>query len=98
MTMTDLRYTMGLDLGQTRNYTAMTVLERRWHGATAADFIASGTRGYQGEWKHTLVRVERVSLGTPYSFATDFTQSTTLGYGVPSDTRSTLTSLYFHSP
>jgi hypothetical protein len=36
-------------------------MEPRWQAATAAEFIASGTRGYQGEWKHTLVRTERLT-------------------------------------
>jgi hypothetical protein len=79
--MPDIRYTMGLDLGQTRNYTAMVVLERQWSGATARDFISSGTRGYQGEWKYTLVRVERVSLGTPYPRVVDWVRSVAREYG-----------------
>ena len=62
----DLRYTVGLDLGRTRNHTALVVLERVWHAATAAEFIASGTRGYQGEHRYTVVGADRLSLGTPY--------------------------------
>ena len=61
-----LRYFVGLDLGQARNYTAMAVLERRWHQGTAQDFIASGTRGYQGEYRFRVVGLDRCSLGTPY--------------------------------
>ena len=57
---------MGLDLGRTRNYTAMAVLERRWHGATAAEFIASSGRGYTGEYKYRVIGLDRCSLGTPY--------------------------------
>jgi hypothetical protein len=79
--MTDVRYTMGLDLGQTRNYTAMVVMARQWHAATAVDFIASGTRGYQGEWKYSLVRVERVSLGTPYPRVVEWVKSVAKEYG-----------------
>ena len=79
--MSNVFYTMGLDLGQTRNYTAMVVLERVWHAATAADFIASGTRGYQGEWKYTLVRTERISLGTPYPRVVEWVKSVAKEYG-----------------
>ena len=79
--MTDIRYTMGLDLGQSRNYTAMTVMRREWHGATASDFIASGTRGYAGEYRYTLVRVERVSLGTPYPRVVDWVKTVAKEYG-----------------
>ena len=79
--MRDVRYTMGLDLGQTRNYTAMVVMERVWHAATAAEFIASGTRGYQGEWKYTLVRAERVSLGTPYPRVVEWVKAVAKEYG-----------------
>lgn len=62
----DVRYTIGVDLGKSRNHTALVVLKRAWHPGTAAEFIASGTRGYQGEYRHTLVGAERLSLGTPY--------------------------------
>ena len=79
--MSDVRFTMGLDLGQTRNYTAMVVLRREWHAATAVDFITSGTRGYQGEWKHTLVRTERVSLGTPYPRVVEWVKTVAKEYG-----------------
>ncbi len=61
-----LRYFVGLDLGQARNFTAMAVLERRWHQATVQDFIASGSRGYQGEYRYRVVGLDRCSLGTPY--------------------------------
>jgi hypothetical protein len=64
--LNEARYTIGLDLGQSRNHTALAVLERTWHGATALEFIQSGTRGYQGEYRHTVVGAERLSLGTPY--------------------------------
>jgi hypothetical protein len=57
---------MGLDLGQARNHTALAVIERRWHAATAAEFIASGTVGYTGEYRYVVVSVERVALGTSY--------------------------------
>ena len=62
----ELRYFVGLDLGQARNYTAMAVLERRWHQATPAEFIASGGRGYEGEYRYRVVGLDRCSLGTSY--------------------------------
>ena len=62
----NLRYFVGLDLGQARNYTAMAVLERRWHAATAQEFIASSGRAYQGEYRYRVVGLDRCSLGTPY--------------------------------
>ena len=51
----ELRYVAGLDLGRTRNYTALAVRERRWHGASPREFIASETRGYQGEYRYRVV-------------------------------------------
>ncbi|HEY3744592.1 MAG TPA: hypothetical protein VGL53_32335 [Bryobacteraceae bacterium] len=62
----DSRYTIGLDLGQSRNHTAMAVMKRVWMPATASEFIASGSRGYQGEYRHTVVGADRLSLGTSY--------------------------------
>ena len=79
--MTDARYTMGIDLGQTRNYTAMVVMEHVWQAATPQEFIASGTRGYQGEYRHTLVRAERVSLGTPYPKIVEWVKTIAKEYG-----------------
>ena len=61
-----VRYTIGVDLGKERNHTALVVMKRVWHAATVSEFIASGTRGYQGEYRHTLVGAERLALGTPY--------------------------------
>ena len=58
----DVRYTMGLDLGRTRNHTAMAILKREWHGATPAEFIASGTRGYSGEFRYKVVGADRLAV------------------------------------
>ena len=79
--MTDARYTMGIDLGQTRNYTAMVVMERVWKAATPQEFIASGTRGYQGEHIYTLVRTERLSLGTSYPRVVEWVRTVAKEYG-----------------
>ena len=54
----DVRLVVGLDLGRTRNHTAMAVLERRWHAGTAADFIASGSRGFTGEVRYRVVGLD----------------------------------------
>ena len=62
----DLRHTIGLDLGQSRNHTALVVLESEWYQATGAEFIASGSRGYNVEIRHTIVGADRLALGTPY--------------------------------
>ena len=35
--MGDGRYTMGIDLGQTRNYTALLVMKREWKQGTAGE-------------------------------------------------------------
>ena len=40
-------YWFGVDLGQSRNYTAMAVLERRWKMATPEEFQASAGRAYR---------------------------------------------------
>src|SRR4051794_15619066 len=62
----DLQYFVGVDLGKDRNHTAVCVLERKWYAATAAEFIQSGTRGYQGEYKYRVIGADRCALGTPY--------------------------------
>ena len=77
----DLRYTIGLDLGRSRNHTALVVLERVWHAATAAEFIASGTRGYQGEFRYTVVGADRLSLGTPYPRVVSWVKSVAQSLG-----------------
>jgi hypothetical protein len=77
----DARYTIGLDLGQSRNHTALAVMKRVWVQATAAEFIASGARGYQGEYRHTLVGAERLSLGTPYPRVVSWVKSVAAGFG-----------------
>ena len=59
-------YYVGLDIGQTRNYTAMAVLEKKYYHASINEFIASGGAGFQGEWRHRVVGLDRCSLGTPY--------------------------------
>jgi len=61
-----LRYTIGVDLGKLRNHSALAVLERRYHAATVEEFIRSGTRGYQGEERYTVIGSDRLALGTPY--------------------------------
>ena len=77
----DVRYTMGLDLGRTRNHTAMAILKRVWHGATPAEFIASGTRGYQGEYRYTVVGADRLPLGTPFPAVVEWVKSIAKGFG-----------------
>ena len=77
----DLRYTIGLDLGQSRNHTALVVMERVWHQATVAEFIASGTRGYNGEYRYTVVGAERLALGTPYPRVVSWVKSVAESYG-----------------
>jgi hypothetical protein len=67
MSFGETRIYVGLDLGQERNYTAMAVLERKWYQGTVAEFIASGGRGYQGEYRYRVVGLDRCSLGTPYT-------------------------------
>ena len=70
-----LTYFIGLDLGQTRNYTAMAVIERRWHQATVNEFIQSGSRGYNGEYRYRVVGLDRCSLGTPYPAVVDWVKA-----------------------
>lgn len=77
----DSRYTIGLDLGQSRNHTALAVMKRVWVPATAAEFIASGARGYQGEYRHTVVGADRVSLGTSYPRVVGWVKSVAAGFG-----------------
>lgn len=66
------RYWFGVDLGQSRNFTAMAVLERRWKMATPEEFLVSAGRAYHGEWLFDVVKLERIELGTPYTDIADW--------------------------
>lgn len=68
-------------MGQSRNYTALVIMRREWFTATPAEFIASGTRGLQGEYRYTVVGAERVSLGTPYPRVVSWVKSVAAGLG-----------------
>lgn len=70
----DLRrhYTFGVDFGQTRDFTAMAVLEQRWKMATPEEFQRSAGRAYHGEYVYTVVKLARVELGTPYTDIADW--------------------------
>jgi len=59
----------------------MAVMEQAWHAATAQDFIASGTRGYTGEYRYTAVGADRLSLGTPYPRVVSWVKSVAAGLG-----------------
>ena len=74
-------------MGKQRNHTAMAVMKREWHPATVQEFIASGTQGYQGEYRYTLVGVDRLALGTPYPAVVQWVKSIAepLGGGVGVD-------------
>jgi hypothetical protein len=73
---------IGIDLGRTRNYTAMAVLERTWHAATAEQFIRSSGLGYTGEYRFRVVGLDRVSLGTPYPQIVDWVKGRVREYKV----------------
>jgi hypothetical protein len=77
----DRRITIGLDLGQARNHTALVVLERVWSQATASEFLASGSRGYNGEYRYTVVGADRLALGTPYPRVVGWVKSVAESYG-----------------
>lgn len=81
MSDTDLCCTMAIDLGKTRNHTAMVVMERRYQAGSAAEFIASGTRGYSGEFRYTVVRAERLALGTPFPAVVEWVKRSAQEYG-----------------
>jgi len=61
-----LRYWFGVDLGKSKNYTAMAVIERRWRMATHEEFLVSAGLAYHGEWEYRVIFLDRVALGTPY--------------------------------
>jgi hypothetical protein len=77
----DVRYTIGLDLGQARNHTALAVLERTWTAATAREFILSGTRGFSGEYEYLVVGMERLALGTSYPMVVEWVKTIAKRYG-----------------
>ena len=77
----DIRIIAGLDLGRTRNFTALAVLEERWHPATVNEFIASGSRGYQGEFRYRVIGLDRCSLGTPFPEAVEWVKRMLKAYG-----------------
>ena len=81
MSDNDLCCTMAIDLGKTRNHTAMVVLERRYQAATVADFIASGTRGFGGEFRYTVVKAERLALGTPFPAVVEWVKRSAQEFG-----------------
>jgi len=56
-------------------------MERVWHQATVAEFIASGTRGYNGEYRYTVVGAERLALGIPYPRVVSWVKSVAESYG-----------------
>jgi hypothetical protein len=61
-----LRFWFGVDLGKSKNYTAMAAIERRWRMATPEEFQASAGLGYHGEWEYRVFYLGRVALGTSY--------------------------------
>ena len=60
-------YFFGLDLGTTRNHTALVVLEKKWRMGTADEFVASANHCYHGEWVYRVVKADRVELGKTYT-------------------------------
>jgi hypothetical protein len=60
-------YYYGLDLGQSRNHTALVTLEKKWKMGTVEEFIASANRGYHGEWVYRVVQADRVALNKSYT-------------------------------
>ena len=66
------QYTFGVDFGQSKNYTAMAVLERHWKMASPEEFLVSAGRAYHGEWIYRVVKLARVELGTPYTDVADW--------------------------
>ena len=77
----DVRYTMAVDLGKVRNYTAMVVLERTYQAATAAEFIRSGSAGYGGGYRYVVVKAERLALGTPYPMVWEWVKRSAREFG-----------------
>jgi hypothetical protein len=57
---------LGLDLGQTRNHTAIAVVESRFIRATPWEFLASASRAHAGYWDHKVIALERLDLDTSY--------------------------------
>ncbi|HEY3841203.1 MAG TPA: hypothetical protein VGL72_31745, partial [Bryobacteraceae bacterium] len=57
------------------------VLVRVWYQATGAEFIVSGSRGYNGEYRYTVVGAERLALGTPYPRVVGWVKSVAQSYG-----------------
>jgi hypothetical protein len=83
-----LRFWFGVDLGKSKNYTAMAVLERRWRMATPEEFLASSGLGYHGEWEYRVIHLDRVALGTPYVDVAEWIKEVELKYveGMPEPT------------
>ncbi len=67
-------YYIGVDLGQKRNHTALAILEKRWRQGTIEEFVASAARQYYGEYRYTVVKLERLDLGTRYADVVDWVE------------------------
>ena len=80
MTNSETRITIGLDLGKLRNHTALSVLERTYYRASTEEFIQSGTRGFQGEYRYMVIGADRLSLGTPYPRVASWVKSVAKEY------------------
>ena len=59
---------------------ALVVMERSWYQASASEFIASGGRAFEGEYRHAVVAAERLSLGTPYPRVVSWVREVTAWY------------------
>src|SRR5215218_10339180 len=70
MVMTPTQYTVGVDLGQANDYTAIAVLEKTVVSPDTAMFNpvgdAPGDRLVEGDTIFDLVYLKRPRLGTPY--------------------------------
>ena len=57
---------IGLDLGQSRNHTALVTLKRSWVAATPDQFLISAGRAVTGYWAHDIIHADRLPLGASY--------------------------------
>jgi hypothetical protein len=68
-----LRYYVGLDLGQRRDYTALVVLEHSFKSFWGDQWLYA-RQGQNGTTKRTVRMIERIRLGTPYPEIVEWVQ------------------------
>jgi hypothetical protein len=66
-----LRFYVGLDLGQRRDYTALTIIEKLFRPFWGDEWLYAG-KNEKGTTRYTVRAIERIRLATPYPEIVDW--------------------------